>query len=250
MPTLGSWDMAKAAGTSEFGTNVVHMYGDLKKSGKSVTVNNPYVSGIKAAKAAHGEPDFSDAREENTDYWNEDEEDDDTPAVTSAPPKAQLQHRLEPRPAEPAPKAHADFKEDATQRPRRAAKPASKPMSINAIADEDDSSDGLDTKPAIDSWEMAKFANNVEAGSGTMGTNIVHMYDSLSKRGPYKQVESESPLDKDDEDEERFDEYKPKHGARQQVLAKADSAGNNKASAAAKSLSIEALADEDDSSGR
>jgi uncharacterized phage infection (PIP) family protein YhgE len=56
MPTLGSWDMAKAAGTSEFGTNVVHMYGDLKKSGKGVTVNNPYVSGIKAAKVSQCHP--------------------------------------------------------------------------------------------------------------------------------------------------------------------------------------------------
>lgn len=49
VPTLGSWDMAKAAGEG-FGTNVVHLYGDLSTKGRGVEINNPYSSGIKQAE--------------------------------------------------------------------------------------------------------------------------------------------------------------------------------------------------------
>jgi hypothetical protein len=75
----------------------------------------------------------------------------------------------------------------------------------------------LDTKPPLTSWDMAQFANNVEAGGGTMGTNIAYMYDNLADRGKYKEVESNSPLDNDNYDEQ-FDEYKAKRGAGRQVL--------------------------------
>jgi len=49
VPTLGSWDMAKAAGEG-FGTNVVHLYGDLASKGHGFQIKNPYVSGIKQAE--------------------------------------------------------------------------------------------------------------------------------------------------------------------------------------------------------
>lgn len=48
--------------------------------------------------------------------------------------------------------------------------------------------DGLDAKPALTSWEMAKFANNVDSAQGQLGTNVAWMYDSLAKRGAYNQV--------------------------------------------------------------
>ena len=35
---------------------------------------------------------------------------------------------------------------------------------------------------------MAKFANNVDSDQGQLGTNVAWMYDSLAKRGAYKQV--------------------------------------------------------------
>jgi len=176
VPTLGSWDMAKAAG-NDFGTNVVHLYNDLSTDGKSVQVNNPYESGIKEAEAARGEPDFSGVKEEDTDYWNEDE-----PAVAVI--ESNIRHNDEEEARE-----QADESED----------------------------DGLDSKPPLASWDMAKFANNVEAGGGTMGTNIAYMYDSLSNRGQYKKVEGSSPLDNDNYDED-FDEYKTKRGVRGQSL--------------------------------
>jgi hypothetical protein len=42
VPSLGSWDMAMAAGEggSNFGTNVVHLYGNLRKVGSGVEVDN------------------------------------------------------------------------------------------------------------------------------------------------------------------------------------------------------------------
>ena len=49
VPTLGSWGMAKAAG-NDFGTNVVHLYGDLSTQGGHVQVKNPYSSGVAAAE--------------------------------------------------------------------------------------------------------------------------------------------------------------------------------------------------------
>ena len=49
VPTLGSWDMAKAAG-NDFGTNVVHLYPDLAKQGGRVQVKNPYSSGVAEAE--------------------------------------------------------------------------------------------------------------------------------------------------------------------------------------------------------
>jgi hypothetical protein len=136
VPTLGSWAMAKAAG-NDFGTNVVHLYNDLSTDGKSVQVNNPYESGIQEAEAARGEPDFSGVKEEDTDYWNEDE-----PAVAVI--ESNIRHNKEVEDREKA-------------------------------AESED--DGLDSKPPLASWDMAKFANNVEAGGGTMGTNIAYMYD-------------------------------------------------------------------------
>ena len=51
VPTLGSWDMAKAAG-NDFGTNVVHLYSDLTKKGGRVQVKNPYSSGVSEAEVA------------------------------------------------------------------------------------------------------------------------------------------------------------------------------------------------------
>jgi hypothetical protein len=51
MPTLGSWDMAKAAG-NDFGTNVVHLYSDLTTKGGGVQVKNPYSSGVSEAEVA------------------------------------------------------------------------------------------------------------------------------------------------------------------------------------------------------
>ena len=71
-PTPFPWAMARAAG-NDFGTNVVHLYGDLAKNGRGVAVKNPYSSGIKQAESARGEPDFSGDREEDVDYWDEDE---------------------------------------------------------------------------------------------------------------------------------------------------------------------------------
>ena len=56
--------------------------------------------------------------------------------------------------------------------------------------------------------------NNVEAGGGTMGTNIAYMYDNLANQWQYKKVEGESPLD-NEHYEEDFDEYKAKHGKNQ-----------------------------------
>merc|ERR1711865_20767 len=89
--------------------------------------------------------------------------------------------------------------------------------SADSVDAESDADDVNDTKPPLTSWDMAKFANNVEAGGGTMGTNIAYMYDSLSNKGQYRKVEGSSPLDNDNYDED-FDEYKPKKGARGQVL--------------------------------
>jgi len=180
VPTLGSWAMAKAAG-NDFGTNVVHLYDDLSTNGNSVEVKNPYASGIKEAEADRGEPDFSGNKEEDTDYWNEDE-----PAVSA------IESNIRQNEQEEAEDKGAEAEDD-----------------------------GLDYKPPLASWDMAKFANNVEAGGGTMGTNIAYMYDSLSNRGQYKKVESSSPLDNDNYDEE-FDEYKPKRGVRGQALKEED----------------------------
>ena len=52
-------------------------------------------------------------------------------------------------------------------------------------------------KPSLGSWEMAKFANNVEAGGGSLGTNVAWMYDSLAKKGPYAQVANEDTWEDD-----------------------------------------------------
>ena len=176
-PTLGSWAMARAAG-NDFGTNVVHLYGDLAKNGRGVAVKNPYSSGIKQAESARGEPDFSGDREEDVDYWDEDEH----PAEEAQAPRDEFALQGEP-----------------TQRD-------SKGWGAADTAAVEEVEEG-DSKPPLTSWDMAKFANNVEAGGGTMGTNVAYMYDNLSKRGPYKKVESESPLD-NDHYEDRFDEYK------------------------------------------
>ena len=51
--------------------------------------------------------------------------------------------------------------------------------------------DGLDERPPLTSWEMAKFANNVQSDQGSIGTNVVWMYNDLAKRGKYSQVEHE-----------------------------------------------------------
>ncbi|EKX36493.1 hypothetical protein GUITHDRAFT_155238, partial [Guillardia theta CCMP2712] len=51
---------------------------------------------------------------------------------------------------------------------------------------------------------MAKFANNVEAGGGSLGTNVAWMYDSLAKKGPYAQVANEDTW----EDDSDMAEYK------------------------------------------
>uniref|UniRef100_A0A7S4KN09 Uncharacterized protein n=2 Tax=Guillardia theta TaxID=55529 RepID=A0A7S4KN09_GUITH len=59
-------------------------------------------------------------------------------------------------------------------------------------------------KPSLGSWEMAKFANNVEAGGGSLGTNVAWMYDSLAKKGPYAQVANEDTW----EDDSDMAEYK------------------------------------------
>ena len=89
--------------------------------------------------------------------------------------------------------------------------------SYNSKDSPDAETDVEDAKPPLTSWDMAKFANNVEAGGGTMGTNIAYMYDSLSNKGQYRKVEGSSPLDKDNYNED-FDEYKSKKGARGQLL--------------------------------
>lgn len=64
--------------------------------------------------------------------------------------------------------------------------------------------DGLDAKPALTSWEMAKFANNVDSAQGQLGTNVAWMYDSLAKRGAYKQVEHEGSAEDVPESEKSF----------------------------------------------
>jgi hypothetical protein len=107
--------------------------------------------------------------------------------------------------------ADADDDDDKQARDDFAAQGVRATDPIDAAADEDDT---LDSKPPLTSWDMAKFANNVEAGGGTMGTNIAYMYDNLANQGQYKKVEGESPLD-NEHYEEDFDEYKAKHGKNQ-----------------------------------
>lgn len=220
VPTLGSWDMAKAAG-GDFGTNVVHLYADLRKKGNHVEVDNRYHSGNAQAEQARGEPDFSGDREEDTDYWDEDEH---SPAANSLDAAADAddahdmaKRAMKNKVAAPTVSidaaADADDVDDQKARDDFAAQGVAAPDAIDAAADQDDK---LDSKPPLTSWDMAKFANNVEAGGGTMGTNIAYMYDNLANKGLYRKVEGESPLD-NDHYEEDFDEYKGKN-AKNQVL--------------------------------
>jgi len=210
VPTLGSWDMAKAAGEG-FGTNVVHLYGDLSTKGRGVEINNPYSSGIKQAETRKGEQDFSGAKEEDTDYWNEDEPDSLDAAADTVDAKHRADYAAQGVRTHKMAKSANPFDEAADQEDKLDT------SSADSVDAESDADDVNDTKPPLTSWDMAKFANNVEAGGGTMGTNIAYMYDSLSNKGQYRKVEGSSPLDNDNYDED-FDEYKPKKGARGQVL--------------------------------
>jgi len=72
----------------------------------------------------------------------------------------------------------------------------------------------MSAKPSLGSWEMAKFANNVEAGGGSLGTNVAWMYDSLAKQGPYSQVANEDTW----EDDSDMAEYRT--GAQQLLQSK------------------------------
>ena len=62
--------------------------------------------------------------------------------------------------------ADADDDDDKQARDDFAAQGVRATDPIDAAADEDDM---LDSKPPLTSWDMAKFANNVEVGGGTMG---------------------------------------------------------------------------------
>jgi len=75
-----------------------------------------------------------------------------------------------------------------------------------------------DEKPPIDSFAMAKFANNVDFGVGALGTNVVWMYDDLAKKGQYKKVEDETPDDSLDDDSAGYESYDSSYKAPQQAL--------------------------------
>jgi len=75
-----------------------------------------------------------------------------------------------------------------------------------------------DEKPPIDSFAMAKFANNVDFGVGALGTNVVWMYDDLAKKGQYKKVENETPDDSLDDDSAGYESYDSSYKAPQQAL--------------------------------
>ena len=114
---------------------------------------------------ARGESDFSEPREEDTDYWNE-----DGPAVNALDAAADADDAadssLKPRDWG---NQHADAMDAAADADdaREGKAPRQAEDALDATADADDA---LDSKPPLTSWDMAKFANNVEAGGGTMGT--------------------------------------------------------------------------------
>jgi len=202
---------------------------------------------FRGGQTRKGEPDFSGVKEEDTDYWNEDEPaaaDSLDAAADSVDTKDRADHAAQgvrthkiAKLSNPNSLDAAADSVDAKDRADYAAqgvrthKTAKSSNPFDEEADKEDTldnskvspdaetdvEDASDSKPPLTSWDMAKFANNVEAGGGTMGTNIAYMYDSLSNKGQYRKVEDSSPLDNDKYDED-FDEYKSKKGARGQVL--------------------------------
>eukprot|EP00961_Rhodomonas_salina_P014604 195863-Rhodomonas_salina.2 len=81
---------------------------------------------------------------------------------------------------------------------RKARAPRGEAAPAAAEQEQQEQSTGVqDAKPALGSWEMAKFANNVDSGLGGLGTNIVHMYDDLAPTGPYQMVADGKEADSD-----------------------------------------------------
>jgi hypothetical protein len=117
-------------------------------------------------QSARGEPDFSEPKEEDTDYWNEDKpasieaeaDSDDSKDNARRPIKAEHKKVESIESAADADDAHDEVRSTAA---------AAQEDPLDAQANDDDK---LDSKPPLTSWDMAKFANNVEAGGGTMGT--------------------------------------------------------------------------------
>ena len=200
-PALGSWDAAIAANSAEagagaLGTNVAYLYNEYTTLRLRPLLTHPALQPAEEGKAlrgveqepwprplqrqwllvkalqwltgwqvdVHGKGDFSRPQEEDVDYWNEDEAQEPKKTVRSTSVRS----------AEVASKS-----EDAA--------PAVEEQPATA-ADDDEEEKYLDQKPPLGSWEMAKFANNVEAGGGSLGTNVAYMYDSLSNKGHYKEV--------------------------------------------------------------
>jgi hypothetical protein len=116
---------------------------------------------MSGSQTARGEPDFSGVREEDTDYWNEDE-----PTTVAADKAARTVAKgTDSATFNAQGVAHTGDSDEAALQDEAAGYIT--PDVKDAGADEDDK---LDTKPPLTSWDMAKFANNVEAGGGTMGT--------------------------------------------------------------------------------
>eukprot|EP00960_Hanusia_phi_P038894 753651-Hanusia_phi.AAC.5 len=193
-PALGSWDAAIAANSAEagagaLGTNVAYLYNECgrtlicrrredtsrfpppdtaRTSPTYVTGDEKWVWGLTGCQVdVHGKGDFATPQEEDVDYWNEDEAREPRKSVRSAERKVAVASKKE---------------EDS----------APQEQEQQAAAGEVEEDKYLDEKPALGSWEMAKFANNVEAGGGSLGTNVAYMYDSLSNKGHYKEVAAES----------------------------------------------------------
>ncbi|EKX48802.1 hypothetical protein GUITHDRAFT_162315 [Guillardia theta CCMP2712] len=205
-PALGSWDAAIAANSAEagagaLGTNVAYLYNDLQKKGRHFEVSSKSHGPDLSNVDVHGKGDFSRPQEEDVDYWNEDEAQEPKKTVRSTSVRS----------AEVASKSENSA-------------PAAEEQPATA-ADEEEEEKYLDQKPPLGSWEMAKFANNVEAGGGSLGTNVAYMYDSLSNKGhykevnpPWKEVEDGSSVTESSNDDE-FDPWEEYKATKQQKLA-------------------------------
>lgn len=85
-----------------------------------------------------------------------------------------------------------------------------------------------DDRPPLDSFAMAKFANNVDFGMGSLGTNVVWMYKDLAKKGPYKQVEDEVKTDDSADETAGYSSYDASYKARRVQSLRSHAAGGKR----------------------
>eukprot|EP00286_Rhodomonas_abbreviata_P007545 CAMPEP_0181322356 /NCGR_PEP_ID=MMETSP1101-20121128/19186_1 /TAXON_ID=46948 /ORGANISM="Rhodomonas abbreviata, Strain Caron Lab Isolate" /LENGTH=901 /DNA_ID=CAMNT_0023430267 /DNA_START=13 /DNA_END=2718 /DNA_ORIENTATION=- len=246
-PPLGSWEMAKFAnnvdaGQGGLGTNIAYMYDDLSKEGPYRAVANGEAEAeddsdrnfavdreeVARAEAKRVQEDVAKVKAEAQVFGGDKEaaraehevnralERERDTAAAYTPADEGTIGSVAPIPLtgegydEAAPQARRGVRAEAAEEEQGSAEQEAAPreeeeegQASGAASEEEEGDD----KPPLTSFEMAKFANNVDSGLGALGTNVVWMYKDLAAKGPYKAVENG---DVQDEDEDEEDEYKAK----------------------------------------